>query len=79
MLNDVLADLEPIGMTKLDRADKVFNSMVEVVDDLEADGDHFVDEEVDKLIDALYTDVEVRLSAVVSNHVKTWVGVEVER
>lgn len=79
MLNDVLADLEPIGMTKLDRADKVFNSMFEVVDDLEADGDHFVDEEVDKLIDALYTDVEVRLSAVVSNHVKTWVGVEVER
>lgn len=79
MLNDVLADLEPIGMKKLDRADKVFNSMFEVVDDLEADGDHFVDEEVDKLIDALYTDVEVRLSAVVSNHVKTWVGVEVER
>ena len=79
MLNDVLADLEPIGMTKLHRADKVFNSMVEVVDDYEADGDHFTNEEVDTLIDALYTDVEVRLSATVSNHVKTWVGVEVER
>lgn len=79
MLNDVLADLAPIGMKKLDRADKVFNSMVEVVDDIEADGDHFTNEEVDKLIDALCTDVEVRLSAHVSNHVKAWVGVEVER
>lgn len=79
MLNDVLADLDTIGMTKLDRADKVFNSMVEVVDDIEADGDHFTNEEVDTLIDALYTDVEVQLSATVSNHVKTWVDVEVER
>ena len=79
MLNDVLADLAPIGMKKLDRADKVFNSMFEVVDDIEADGDHFTNEEVDKLIDALCTDVEVRLSAHVSNHVKAWVGVEVER
>lgn len=79
MLNDVLADLDTIGMTKLHHADKVFNSMYEVVDDIEADGDHFTGEEVDKLIDALYTDVEVQLSATVSNHVKAWVGVEVER
>lgn len=78
MLNDVLADLAPIGMKKLDRADKVFNSMFEVVDDIEADGDHFTSEEVDTLIDALCTDVEVRLSAHVSNHVKAWVDVEVE-